>query len=286
MTVWVILLVLLVVGGAGFAVRRGLAARHVRQLEEAGSFRLSRRAADEDVTRLGEELAELHFETLTTDLDPDMRADYQQALEAYETSKQQVRDAERGSDVTAVTSTLEDGRFAMACVLARRDGEELPDGDRRASSTRRTGRRARTSRGRLPAAWSARFRSASIARRGSSAARNPTYAWCGGATGTCRGGRPGRPTGRTPRATTATIWAHVASRSFSRLPRSREVPSRASVAGKAGAAAQASTTVRAAPTSGVAALGNGGRRIRRRRWWVRRRRRRRWRWRRLSHPGG
>ena len=127
MTVWVILLVLLVVGGAGFAVRRGLAARHVRQLEEAGSFRLSRRAADEDVTRLGEELAELHFETLTTDLDPDMRADYQQALEAYETSKQQVRDAERGSDVTAVTSTLEDGRFAMACVLARRDGEELPD---------------------------------------------------------------------------------------------------------------------------------------------------------------
>lgn len=127
MTWLVVLLVFAVLLASSVPVRRMLASRRAAELEASGNFRLSRRAADEDVTRLGEELSELHFETLTDELDADMRADYQRALDAYEEAKARVRAAERAEDVTAVTHTLEDGRFAMACVLARRDGADLPD---------------------------------------------------------------------------------------------------------------------------------------------------------------
>ena len=124
---WVLLLlVALVLVGTSVPLRRMIATRRAVELEAAGHFRLSRRAADEDVTRLGEELTELHFETLTDDLDPDARTDYQRALDSYEEAKTLVRGAERAEDVTMVTRTLEDGRFAMACVLARRDGAEPP----------------------------------------------------------------------------------------------------------------------------------------------------------------
>lgn len=126
MTWLVVLLVLAVLLASSLPVRRMLASRRTAELEASGNFRLGRRAADEDVTRLGEELTELHFETLTDELDHDMRADYQRALDAYEEAKALVRAAERAEDVTTVTHTLEDGRFAMACVLARRDGDELP----------------------------------------------------------------------------------------------------------------------------------------------------------------
>ena len=126
MTWLVLVLVALVLVGASVPLRRILGTRRAAELETAGNFRLSRRAADEDVTRLGEELTELHFETLTDELDPEMRSDYQRALDSYEEAKALVRAAERAEDVSAVTHTLEDGRFAMACVLARRDGEELP----------------------------------------------------------------------------------------------------------------------------------------------------------------
>lgn len=124
---WLLALALLVLAlAASVPVRRQLASRRAAELEEANHFRLSRRAADEDVTLLGEELAGLHVETLGDELDADMRADYQRALDSYEEAKTLVRKAERGADVTAVTRALENGRFAIACVLARRDGEALP----------------------------------------------------------------------------------------------------------------------------------------------------------------
>lgn len=126
MTWLVLLVVALMLIASSVPLRRLLSSRHTAELEASGNFRLSRRAADEDVTRFGEELTALHVETLTDELDDDMRADYQQALDSYEESKSLVRAAERAEDVTSVTRALEDGRFAMACVLARRDGDELP----------------------------------------------------------------------------------------------------------------------------------------------------------------
>jgi hypothetical protein len=111
----------------GWTVRRSLGTRRELRLQASDRLRLSRKAADEDVTVFGEELTELHFETLTTELDDDLRRDYQQALDCYERAKELVRSASELEQVRSVTSTLEDGRFAQACLLARRDGAPVPD---------------------------------------------------------------------------------------------------------------------------------------------------------------
>jgi hypothetical protein len=84
------------------------------------------RVAEEDVTRFGEELQELHIDTLTTTLDQGMRQDYQRALDSYENAKALLAEAKQAEDVSEVTKALEDGRYAHACVLARQSGDPLP----------------------------------------------------------------------------------------------------------------------------------------------------------------
>ena len=121
---WVLALAVGALAATWWASRRR---QHGQQrLEHDQVFRQVRKVADEDVTRFGEELQELHIDTLTTELDVAMRQDYQRALDAYENAKSQLADATRPEDVTEVTKTLEDGRYAKACVLARQAGEPLP----------------------------------------------------------------------------------------------------------------------------------------------------------------
>ncbi len=96
--------------------------RQPRQLEIDGAKKL----ADEDVTVFGEELQDLHIETMTTTMDTAMRQDYQRALNSYETTKERLETATTAEQVKSVTQALEDGRYAMACVLARQNGEPLP----------------------------------------------------------------------------------------------------------------------------------------------------------------
>lgn len=103
-------------------------AREAR-LAELEAFRLVRRAADEDVTTFGEELAQLHVDTLTTPLDDTVRASYEQALDAYDRAKASLAAATTAAQVTEVTRTLADGRFAHACVIA--DLDETPRPTRR-----------------------------------------------------------------------------------------------------------------------------------------------------------
>ncbi|MCH1866398.1 hypothetical protein [Nocardioides sp. CFH 31398] len=121
-----ILLLVLAAAFGGIAYVSGRRATQKRELEAAESFRKVRVPVDEDVTRFGEELSDLHIETLTDELDTAMRQDYQRALDSYEQAKQLLKDAQQADDLKAVTTALEDGRYAMACVLARRDGRELP----------------------------------------------------------------------------------------------------------------------------------------------------------------
>ncbi|MGN0064706.1 MAG: hypothetical protein ACI379_10730 [Nocardioides sp.] len=105
---------------------RGRRERREKRMAELDVLRLVRRAADEDVTLFGEELSELHFETLTTQLGPRAVGDYQAALDAYESAKSALAAAAEVADVSEVTRLLADGRFAQACVLAERDGTERP----------------------------------------------------------------------------------------------------------------------------------------------------------------
>src|SRR5919109_1379257 len=109
---WVLvaLLVVAVVAVAISTTRQ----KKLRAAEEAAALAAVRRVADEDVTRFGEELQQLHIETLTTDLNVAMRQDYQRALDSYEHAKLLLADAENPGDVSQVTRTLEDGRYAQA----------------------------------------------------------------------------------------------------------------------------------------------------------------------------
>jgi hypothetical protein len=122
--IWVLLIVLIASGVALVLANRSATQR--RELEASQALDAVRRLADEDVTRFGEELTQLHIDTLTAELDAAGRQDYQRALDSYENAKTLLADARRAQDVTEVTRTLEDGRYALACVQARAAGEPLP----------------------------------------------------------------------------------------------------------------------------------------------------------------
>ena len=59
-------------------------------------------------------------------LDPGANADYQRALDEYEAAKKAADTITEPEHVKIVTETLEDARYAMACVRARVDGQPLP----------------------------------------------------------------------------------------------------------------------------------------------------------------
>ena len=122
------LTVMLVLAGLAAAAlvfsRRARASADARS--RADDLARVRAVADEDVTRFGEELGRLDSEMLTTPLDEAMRQDYQRALDSYESAKETVRHASEADHVRHVTASLEDGRYAVACVLARRDARPLP----------------------------------------------------------------------------------------------------------------------------------------------------------------
>lgn len=103
--------------------------RKERRLVALEELRQVRHLVNEDVTVFGEQLADLHVETLATELDEDMRRDYQRALDLYDEAKLSLTHATAAEEVAAVRAinpVLDDGRFHLACVLARRDGVDLP----------------------------------------------------------------------------------------------------------------------------------------------------------------
>src|SRR3712207_2561234 len=86
----------------------------------------ARRAAEEDVTRFGEELQRLDLDVKMAAVDEAMLQDWQRALDSYEAAKHALEMVQQPDDVRHVTSALEDGRYAVACVRARREGKPLP----------------------------------------------------------------------------------------------------------------------------------------------------------------
>ena len=86
----------------------------------------SKRAADEDVTKFGEELQRLDSDVAGHALDEPMQQDYQRALDAYDNAKMSLDAVTQPEEIRHVTEILEDGRYAVACVKARIAGEPLP----------------------------------------------------------------------------------------------------------------------------------------------------------------
>lgn len=105
--------------------RRARDARE-EKLDALDRWRVARRLAEEDVTVLGEQLAELHELTLGDALDDDAAHHYGRALEHYEQAKEAMRTSGSVEDVLAAEQVVADARYHRAAVLALRAGEALP----------------------------------------------------------------------------------------------------------------------------------------------------------------
>ncbi|UWE07542.1 hypothetical protein [Actinacidiphila bryophytorum] len=113
-----------VLAGGWLLLRRRRKAHEEQQRER---LRQLRTAVDEDITAYGEELDRLDFRPDDPASDDAMRGDYAQGLDAYERAKALLAAARRPEDVEPVTRTLEEGRFALATLDARRAGKPLPE---------------------------------------------------------------------------------------------------------------------------------------------------------------
>lgn len=115
-----------VLGGAGAytVIRRN---RRKQAERERAALDKLRVVVDEDITAFGEELDRLDFRPAEAGADDAMRADYEHSLDAYERAKSLMASAQRPADVRGVTETLEDGRFSLAVLDARRRGAPLPE---------------------------------------------------------------------------------------------------------------------------------------------------------------
>lgn len=115
----------LAAGGAGAytLVRQN---RRKKEEERQAALEKLRVVVDEDITAFGEELDRLDFHPAEKGADDAMRADYERALDAYEQAKSFMAAAQRPEEVRAVTQALEDGRFSLAVLAARREGRPPP----------------------------------------------------------------------------------------------------------------------------------------------------------------
>ncbi|MGW2320984.1 hypothetical protein [Streptomyces sp. NPDC001680] len=117
--------VLVAAGAGAYALVKRNRRRH--EEEQRAALDRLRVVVDEDITAFGEELDRLDFQPGEPGADDAMRADYEHALDAYETAKQRMAAAARPEDVRTVTEALEDGRFSLARLAARREGRPLPE---------------------------------------------------------------------------------------------------------------------------------------------------------------
>ncbi|WP_326768044.1 hypothetical protein OG978_29080 [Streptomyces sp. NBC_01591] len=116
--------ILVLAGGTAYTlVRRN---RKRKETEERAALDKLRVVVDEDITAYGETLDRLDFHPAEPGADDTMRADYERALDSYESAKTRMDRARHPSDVRGVTQVLEDGRFSLAVLEARRTGGELP----------------------------------------------------------------------------------------------------------------------------------------------------------------
>ncbi|MEO5663592.1 MAG: hypothetical protein ABIR39_09925 [Nocardioides sp.] len=87
---------------------------------------MARKLANADVTDLGEQLAELHLDTLGDDLGSEAAHHYRQALVHYEQAKDKVDSSTTIEGVLGPEQLLADARYHRAAVLALVAGEPLP----------------------------------------------------------------------------------------------------------------------------------------------------------------
>nr|WP_202890097.1 hypothetical protein [Actinopolymorpha rutila] len=118
------ILLVVVIGVVAFVSNRRAQTR--RREVEAAELAKVRSFAEEDVTKFGEELQRLDTDVAGRELDEATRQDYERALDQYDVAKKAVDTAARPEDIKQITTILEDGKYAVACVRARINREPLP----------------------------------------------------------------------------------------------------------------------------------------------------------------
>ncbi|MEV5773633.1 hypothetical protein [Streptomyces antimycoticus] len=121
----VVLIILAAVGGGGLYMLRRT--RKQRRERERAELEQVRGVVEEDITAYGEKLSRTGFDPADPASTPEMADDYGRALDAYEEAKAKSAAARRPADVRPVTEALEEGRFALAVLDARREGGPLPE---------------------------------------------------------------------------------------------------------------------------------------------------------------
>src|SRR5688572_32321247 len=121
---WVLLILLVAALGAVVVAMRRSKRRELER--QAAELEPVKKLAFEDITALGMELQDLDEDLAGHELDKGTRADYQRALDAYESAKFSGDYMTKPDEITNVTKILDDGRYAIACVRARVAGQPLP----------------------------------------------------------------------------------------------------------------------------------------------------------------
>lgn len=104
--------------------QQAVAGRSAQQQELAQSrWQAIRKVAQEDVTQLGQQIADA---PVPDEFGEQARDDFDEALAAYERAKEAMDAAQGPDDLAWVTRSLDDGRFALAKLEARSAGKELP----------------------------------------------------------------------------------------------------------------------------------------------------------------
>ena len=164
-------------GSTAVAVAAGKSGKRRELARAEAEVEPVKRLAEEDVTALGVELQDLDIDLAGEELDPGANADYQRALDAYESAKTAAAALTRARRRPARHRDPR-GRSLRHGVRARPRGRasRSRSAGRRASSTRGTACRSPTSRGRRPAARRATSRPARSTSSGCAPAPSPTSA--------------------------------------------------------------------------------------------------------------
>lgn len=99
----------------------GFKTRREREWEEV------RDHARDDLVSLGEDIRALDVDVQMPAADAEAKQRYEQAVEAYGRANQVFERARRPDDLAAMTSALEEGRYAMTCAKALLEGKQPPE---------------------------------------------------------------------------------------------------------------------------------------------------------------
>jgi hypothetical protein len=101
--------------------------RRRRRQFEAAEFAEVKDNARDDLVALGEDIRALDLDIEMPNVDPEARADYERAVNAYDRADSAWEVARRPEDLEPVGAALEEGRWAMASAKARLEGREPPE---------------------------------------------------------------------------------------------------------------------------------------------------------------